>query len=82
MRYADDFVMGFQYEADARKMTVALRERLAAFGLMLHEDKTRLIEFGRLSTELRQARGDRRPRRLPFSASRITARGAETDASS
>src|SRR5207249_7776953 len=48
VRYADDFVMGFQYEADARKMTVALRERLAAFGLMLHEEKTRLLEFGRL----------------------------------
>jgi len=39
-------VMGFQYEADARKMMVALRERLAAFGLMLHEEKTRLLEFG------------------------------------
>ena len=66
VRYADDFVMGFQYEADARKMMVALRERLAAFGLTLHEDKTRLIEFGRLSTELRQARGDRRPETFAF----------------
>ena len=66
VRYADDFVMGFQYEADARKMIVALRERLAAFGLTLHEDKTRLIEFGRLSTELRQARGDRRPETFAF----------------
>ena len=54
VRYADDFVMGFQYEADARKMLADLRERLAAFGLTLHEDKTRLIEFGRLSTERRR----------------------------
>lgn len=66
VRYADDFVMGFQYEADARKMVTDLRERLAKFGLMLHEDKTRLIEFGRLSTERREARGDRRPETFAF----------------
>jgi len=58
--------MGFQYEADAGKMMADLRERLAAFGLMLHEDKTRLIEFGRLSTERREARGDRRPETFAF----------------
>ena len=63
---ATHLVMGLQYEADARKMVVALRERLAAFGLTLHENKTRLIEFGRLSTELRQARGDRRPETFAF----------------
>jgi hypothetical protein len=66
VRYADDFVMGFQYEADARKMRAALHERLAAFGLVLHEDKTRLLEFGRLSTEQRAARGDRRPETFAF----------------
>ena len=66
VRYADDFVMGFQYEADARKMVIDLRERLATFGLMLHDDKTRLIEFGRLSTERREARGDRRPETFAF----------------
>ena len=66
VRYADDFVMGFQYESDARKMMVALRERLATFGLMLHEEKTRLLEFGRLSTEQREARGDRRPETFAF----------------
>jgi len=48
VRYADDFVMGFEKEADAREMLSALKERLAGFGLALHEDKTRLIEFGRL----------------------------------
>lgn len=66
VRYADDFVMGFQYEADARKMHADLRERLAAFSLALHEDKTRLLEFGRLSTERREARGDRRPETFAF----------------
>jgi len=63
---ATHLVMGVQYEADARKMMVALRERLAAFGLMLHEEKTRLLEFGRLSTERREARGDRRPETFTF----------------
>ena len=48
MRYADDFVMGFESAADARRMLADLKERLAKFGLTLHEDKTRLIEFGRL----------------------------------
>jgi RNA-directed DNA polymerase len=66
VRYADDFVMGFQYEADARKMRVDLRERLAAFGLMLHDEKTRLLEFGRLSAELREGRGDPRPETFAF----------------
>lgn len=66
VRYADDFVMGFQYEADARKMSADLRERLVAFGLTLHEDKTRLIEFGRLATERREARGDRRAETFAF----------------
>src|SRR3546814_3220223 len=48
VRYADDFVMGFEKEADARQMLADLKERLVRFGLLLHEDKTRLIEFGRL----------------------------------
>jgi len=52
VRYADDFVMGFQYEQDARAMREALAERLASFGLELHPDKTRVIRFGRF------ARGD------------------------
>jgi len=48
VRYADDFVMGFENAADARRMLEDLKERLTKFGLALHEDKTRLIEFGRL----------------------------------
>src|SRR5207247_5776495 len=45
---------------------VDLRERLDAFGLTLHEEKTRLLEFGRLSTKLRETRGDRRPETFAF----------------
>lgn len=46
VRYADDFVMRFQDEADAQQMVAALAERLAQFRLALHRDKTRLLEFG------------------------------------
>jgi group II intron reverse transcriptase/maturase len=66
VRYADDFVMGFEKEADARRMLAALTERLAAFGLTLHEDKTRLIEFGRLPALARRQRGERRPETFAF----------------
>lgn len=60
VRYADDFVMGFQYESDARRLLADLKERLAKFRLALHEDKTRLIEFGRLPSLRRAKRGERR----------------------
>src|SRR3979411_2551734 len=46
VRYADDFVMGFESAGDARRMMADLKDRLAKFGLRLHEDKTRLIAFG------------------------------------
>src|ERR1700739_3793245 len=60
VRYADDFVMGFESEADARQMLVNLKDRLARFGLSLNEDKTRLIEFGRLTALGRRQHGERR----------------------
>src|SRR5687768_7198503 len=66
VRYADDFVMGFESAADARRMLADLKERLARFGLLLHEDKTRLIEFGRLPAMARQQRGERRPETFAF----------------
>lgn len=66
VRYADDFVMGFENAADARRMLADLKERLAKFGLALHEDKTRLIEFGRLPAMARQQRGERRPGTFAF----------------
>jgi RNA-directed DNA polymerase len=60
VRYADDFVMGFQYTDDARRMLATLRERMAKFKLTLHKEKTRLIEFGRLPALDHQRRGERR----------------------
>ena len=66
VRYADDFVMGFQYETDARRMAKALDERLAKFRLTLNEAKTRLIEFGKLAAELRRKRGAPRPETFAF----------------
>ncbi|HEX3216950.1 MAG TPA: group II intron reverse transcriptase/maturase [Aestuariivirgaceae bacterium] len=66
VRYADDFVMGFESAVDARRMMVDLKQRLAKFGLSLHEDKTRLIAFGRLPALARQQRGERRPETFAF----------------
>lgn len=57
IRYADDFVIGFEHEADARACLAALQERLGDFGLNLHPKKTRLIEFGRHSAARRERRG-------------------------
>lgn len=79
MRYADDFVMGFQYTDDARWKLVDLQERMAKFKLTLHGEKTRLIEFGRLPTLDHARRGRRRlesSRRSPSWDSRITVRRA------
>jgi hypothetical protein len=66
VRYADDFVMGFQYERDARAMRKAVAERLAKFGLELHPDKTRVIRFGRFAERDCVLDGDRRPRTFDF----------------
>jgi hypothetical protein len=63
-------------------MLADLKERLAKFGLLLHEDKTRLIEFGRLPAMARRQRGERRPETSPFSASPTTAGGPGTAGSS
>lgn len=57
VRYADDFVLGFENESDARACLQALRSRLDKFGLRLHPDKTRLIEFGRGSARRREREG-------------------------
>ena len=66
VRYADDFVMGFQLEQDARAMREALAHRLAAFALELHPDKTRVIDFGRFALQEREQRGLRRPETFTF----------------
>ena len=66
VRYADDFVMAFKSQADARKMVVELTERLAKFGLALHEEKTRLIMFGKYAAERRLRIGKGRPATFDF----------------
>jgi len=66
VRYADDFVIGFREESDARKCLAALGERLAKFGLALHPEKTRLIEFGRYAEGRRAKRGDGPPETFDF----------------
>lgn len=66
VRYADDSVTGFQSEAEAKAYLAALHERLAKFGLRLHPDKTRLIEFGRDANMNRQKRGLGRPDAFDF----------------
>jgi RNA-directed DNA polymerase len=66
VRYADDAVLGFQYREDARKFLVELQERVRKFGLELHPEKTRLIEFGRYATERRGKRGEGKPETFNF----------------
>lgn len=59
MRYADDLVVGFEHEEDGRRFLDELRGRLRQFALELHDDKTRLIEFGRFANAKQKARGER-----------------------
>src|ERR1700746_3232584 len=66
VRYADDFVVGFEYEADAHRFWDALRARLEEFALSLHPDKTRLIEFGRHATDRRARTGLGKPETFKF----------------
>jgi group II intron reverse transcriptase/maturase len=66
VRYADDLVVGFQKERDARALHMALAERLGQFGLALHPDKTRVIEFGRYAREDRERRGLSKPETFEF----------------
>ncbi len=66
VRYADDFVVCFQYKEAAERFLRDLRKRLEKFGLRLHPDKTRLIEFGRYAERDRKKRGDSRPKTFDF----------------
>lgn len=66
VRFADDCVAGFEHEDDAQRFLFDLRERLAKFGLELHPDKTRLIEFGRHAVRTRTARGVGKPETFDF----------------
>ncbi len=66
VRYADDFVVGFEHEADARRFLDEMRERLGKYSLSLHPEKTRLIEFGRHAAENRKRRGLGKPESFSF----------------
>jgi RNA-directed DNA polymerase len=66
VRFADDFVAGFEHQADAQRFLTDLRDRFAKFGLELHPDKTRLIEFGRFAARNRKARGVGKPETFDF----------------
>src|SRR3989475_6493202 len=66
VRYADDFVVGFQHRTDAERFLKEFRERLAKFGLELNPDKTRLIEFGRFAARDRKQRGEGKPETFTF----------------
>ena len=66
VRYADDLVAGFEHEDDARRFLDAMRERVEAFALTLHSDKTRLIEFGRYAATNRKIRGLGKPETFMF----------------
>src|ERR1700745_4111492 len=66
VRYADDRVLGFQHRADAERFLSEFRDRLVRFGLELHPDKTRLIEFGRFAARNRKQRGAGKPETFTF----------------
>jgi len=66
VRYADDLIVGFEHEEEARRFLDAIRERLGEFALSLHPDKTRLIEFGRQAAADRTKRGLGKPETFTF----------------
>jgi group II intron reverse transcriptase/maturase len=66
VRYADDFIVGFQHRADAERFLTELRGRLAQFRLELHPEKTRLLQFGRFAAEQRQRVGEGKPETFNF----------------
>jgi group II intron reverse transcriptase/maturase len=66
VRYADDIVVGFEHETEAKRFLAELRQRMAEFALSLHPDKTRLIEFGRFAAQNRRGRGLGKPETFKF----------------
>jgi len=66
VRYADDIIVGFEHEADARRFWDVMRERLQEFSLSLNSEKTRLIEFGRHAVDRRARRGLGKPETFKF----------------
>jgi len=66
VRYADDIILGFQLQTEADRFLESFRERLGKFGLELHPDKTRRIEFGRFAEQNRERRGESKPETFDF----------------
>src|SRR5881296_3494444 len=66
VRYADDLIVGFEHETDARRFLDEMRKRLQEFALSLHSEKTRLIEFGRFAVANRKRRGLGKPETFTF----------------
>ena len=66
VRFADDFVAGFEHRQEAERFLAELRERFAKFGLALHADKTRIVEFGRYAERNRRNRGSGKPETFNF----------------
>jgi RNA-directed DNA polymerase len=66
VRFADDFVAGFEHRQEAERFLAQLRERFAQFGLGLHADKTRIVEFGRYAENNRRRRGGGKPDTFNF----------------
>jgi len=66
VRYADDIVVGFEHEAEAKRFRVDLQQRMEKFALSLHPEKTRLIEFGRFAAKDRARRGLGKPETFNF----------------
>jgi RNA-directed DNA polymerase len=66
VRFADDIIVGFEHETDARRFRDAMRVRLQEFSLSLHPEKTRLIEFGRQAAARRAQRGLGKPETFTF----------------
>jgi len=66
VRYADDIIVGFEHEADARRFWDVMRERLQEFSLSLNSEKSRLIEFGRHAADRRARRGLGKPETFNF----------------
>ncbi len=66
VRFADDIIVGFEYEWEAKRFWTELRDRFAGFGLELHPEKTRLIEFGRRAAENRKRNGRGKPETFDF----------------
>jgi hypothetical protein len=66
VRFADDFVAGFEHRHEAERFLAELRERFAQFGLALHPDKTRIVEFGRYAEQNRRGGGGGKPETFNF----------------